>query len=419
MYTSSSLSYSEEDDNSSVCDTKKNDSDDHQIKEVYYPDFEHITFTTILPRSVDYTEAADESVSYVPIVLMELLKSVDRFIPPLSRAFYGINADNYQESDRILSILIDFCNHTTSRDHDEWQRNLIQQCSPTTLMQLIQLYFLRLKSPLFIATPQFCDIIQEKDFFFNYKSPSCSDMNNQVTRAVKECLKGLSIYQQATLSYFIERCQRWCHSEVAYQIKAKVNRSADIIYGETIKLLSQLFANCIIGLTKEYISSRLLKCDTNNTTTHLDQLKREIFVLLTGMVSTNVWHINSIKAINAKREEIRPQETKRNSLMYSTSDLSESTYQHKILVYLDFVSVTSFHVFQDVRVNCHDIWDQYYEARAPDTNVYMIKMQETKINSALILQYYLLRHFTIHFTNIQLNLHLNAQNLDLLISRSA
>ncbi|VDP82130.1 unnamed protein product [Echinostoma caproni] len=261
-----------------------------------YPELDKLNVVTAFPGSLTYRQLLLQSLPNVPSILMQLVERIDKEVPPLRNLCFGISELSMKDCDRILTTL------TTAKNNAQICQQIIDNCKLSQVAQLLQLLFLRLENPPFVATDSFCDSVLQKGYFVHPRLQTRKDATNNMTRATKECLSSLNVYQQATLSYFIERCQRWCQSEVAYTIHRDETASATTIYNEALRFLSRMFADCVIGLPRSYIASRIMM----NNLDSLTEIKRGIFTVLIAIISTSVWHSNSIDTLYIPRDLLPP-----------------------------------------------------------------------------------------------------------------
>ncbi|TPP64611.1 hypothetical protein FGIG_05447 [Fasciola gigantica] len=261
-----------------------------------YPELDKLNPVTEFPGSLSYKQLLYFTLPNVPNILMQLVDRIDKSTPPLTGLCFGISDTSMKECDRTLNTL------TTARKDVALCEQIIGNCSPAQAAQLLQLLFLRLENPPFVATDTFCDVVFQKGYFVNPRMQVRKDVTSHMTRITKECLATLNVYQQATVSYFIQRCQRWCQSEVAHTIERNPAASATTTYNEALRFLSRMFAECVIGLPRSYIASRIMI----NRHESLMEIKRSIFFVLIAIISSNLWHTHSIETLYIPRELLPP-----------------------------------------------------------------------------------------------------------------
>ncbi|KER19103.1 hypothetical protein T265_12006 [Opisthorchis viverrini] len=258
------------------------------LKTPHYPELDNIQSRTAYPGTVSYKFMLTDRLPNVPNLLIQLIKRIDSEVPPLVKLCYGQNKDSLTECDRILTTLI-----ATKKD-TELCDTIINSCRLSEVAHLIQLFFLRLENPPFVAPPLFCETVCGGGFFIHPRKIARKEsLCSRVAKVTQECLAGLNIYQQATVSYFIQRCQRWCQAEVAYQLKQDYTISANNTYTEAIRFLSRMFADCFVGLPQAYVAARTMSGHCQPTL----EMKREVFMTLVGAVGYHIWHGNSIDTL--------------------------------------------------------------------------------------------------------------------------
>ncbi|KAA0200249.1 hypothetical protein FBUS_03600 [Fasciolopsis buskii] len=261
-----------------------------------YPELDKFILITEFPRTLSYRQLLYFMLPNVPNILMQLVDRIDKAIPPLIGLCFGISDTSIKECDRMLTTI------TAARKDVNLCEQIIANCRPSQAAQLLQLLFLRLEDPPFVATDTLCDTVFQKGYFINPRMQVRKEVTSQITRITKECLSTLNVYQQATVSYFIQRCQRWCQSEVAYTIGRNPAANATTIYNEALRFLSRMFAECVIGLPRSYVASRIMI----NRHDSLMEIKRNIFFVLTAVISNNLWHTNSIETLYIPRDLLPP-----------------------------------------------------------------------------------------------------------------
>ena len=264
-----------------------------------YPELDNLKVITSRPSSLTYEELMVDTLPNIPKLLIELLSRVDREIPPLGKLCYGINEYTMSRCDLILDSLV------YSEGNDGLCSNMIENCYVQEAVQLIQLLLLRLENPPFIASVDFCETLNKQGFFVTPRLGKRKDALGNRSRITRDCLRALTVHQKATLSYFIERCQKWCQLEVAYGLRKNPDMNPMNIYNEAIEFLSLLFADCLIGLPKHYVASRIIK----ECFEPIDVFKRDIFVFLIGLIGPNVWHANSIETLYVPKNSMKHKNT--------------------------------------------------------------------------------------------------------------
>ncbi|KAF5401452.1 hypothetical protein PHET_05172 [Paragonimus heterotremus] len=323
MKTGTSSAYSEE----TSMDKKTNASPkseasvsayvETQLKAPHYPDMEYVNPTTAFPRTTSYKSLLTELLPNVPTLLTRFVERIDAEIPPMVKICFGINNDSLIECDRVLTTLI-----ATKNDVDLCDK-IIGSCTLSEVAQLVQLFFLRLEDPPFVASPALCDAVCEQGVFLRPRKLSRKDLASRLSRATRDCLSSLTVYQQATVSYFVQRCQRWCQSEVAYYINRDMSFSATNTYTEAIRFLSRMFGSSIIGLPTAYIASRMI----SGNRSPLTALKEEIFMNLVGVIGSHVWHGNSIEMLHIPGQQSIPVLMKTQSCQSLSSEQTVSKTQ--------------------------------------------------------------------------------------------
>ncbi|CAH8873293.1 unnamed protein product [Trichobilharzia szidati] len=255
--------------------------------DAFYPDIPSVVLKTSLPATLSYEQTVWSDLPNIPTLLIELLSEIDKCIPPLKYIGYGIGDYTLKHCDKILNVLL------SARYESDFRKSIIHQCQRSLLAQIIVLFLLRMEDPPFIATSTLCSALLEKKISINLQTPKCDQYDANIEMIIKDCLTPLSIYQKATISYFIEKCQRWCQSEIAYQIKQNSKVEQNEVYSKLLEFLAHFFSKSLIGLPKSYISSLLLA----HSNADLDNIREEIFIVLTGMISSYFWHRNSIECL--------------------------------------------------------------------------------------------------------------------------
>lgn len=185
-----------------------------------------------------------------PIVVSMLLDLIESQVPPLQNLTNGLSTRSQREIQALLRVISRAFNnykHGASETNRATVRAGLECYTTGTLVRMLHYYFSNLRTPLFVATPKFCQLAVMNDFL---PSLTYREDHAQVINELTRICRSMHSHQVILLSLLMQKLNLWITKHVAYRVSPNSKKASEDVLLEATVFIAKLFAKCVIYIPK-------------------------------------------------------------------------------------------------------------------------------------------------------------------------